>query len=129
MPGPQVLPEATLPSVPLLDMAAAVVAQTKATVHRLHKVLVDIFMVLVAAEVIRIHHGVVQLDSTALKVMLYADQPQLFGAMAVLDLVVVEITRPAAAAAALEPMVERAQHLLVHLPKLAVTVERVFQVG
>jgi hypothetical protein len=85
-------------------------------------------MVLVAAEVIRIHHGVVKLHSTALKVMLYADQPQLLDAMAVLDLVVVEITRPVVVVVALEPMVERAQHLLVHLPKLVAVVERALQV-
>ena len=128
MPGPQVLPEATLPSVPLLDMAVVVVAQTKATVHHLHKVLVEICTVLVVAEVIRIHHGAEQLDSTAFKIMLYADRPRLLGAMAVLDLVVVEITRPVVVVVALEPMVERAQHLLVHLPKLVAVVERALQV-
>jgi hypothetical protein len=132
MPGLQVLPEATLPSVPLLDMAAAVVAQTKATVHHLHKVLVEICTVLVVAEVIRIQISLTPShDFTLLQTTPTEDyfQVELLLEKTEGSAVMVEvIMQQLAAAAALEPLVAQAQRLLVHLPKLVAVVERDLQV-
>ena len=132
MPGPQVLPETTLPSVLLLDMAAAVAAQTKPMVHRLHKVLVEIYTVLVAAADIRIQISLTpSRDFALLQTTPTEDysQVELLLEKTEGSAVMVEvIMRQLAAAAALEPLVAQAQRLLVHLPKLVAVVERDLQV-
>jgi hypothetical protein len=132
MPGPQVLPETTLPSVLLLDMAAVEVAQTKPMVHRLHKVLVEIYTVLVAAADIRIQISLTpSRDFTLLQTTPTEDysQVELLLEKTEGSAVMVEvIMRQLAAAAALEPLVAQAQRLLVHLPKLVAVVERDLQV-